>query len=282
MTALEQIDAAWDAFLQFKIEHAHALDMGAVIEMMEDEIYEKECELRFLVPQDVYRRYLELGSVGFRAEVEQQDADRIAAAEAEEDRRVELLRTALDVSVDLAGAGFPRSQIARVQSPPDPTFAEASEFIRAYLSARILEIQRDERFSDLVRGFELTTCPVSLMSVEQLTEIGTELQTLADEIAAASDDEQIRQEELDAASPTPFGTSTPPQPDRFAAHVEASRQGAIAAIEREEADLIDARRWVEAAETEMGRPLREMSAEELHQLHFHLMMFVLGIVGAEG
>ncbi|KAL9103377.1 MAG: hypothetical protein Q9187_009011 [Circinaria calcarea] len=255
--------------------------MSAVFEMMEDELDEAECELRFLVPQDIYRRYLELGSVDFRAEVEQRDADRIAAAQAEEERRIEVLSTAVEVGIDLAGAGFPRSQMVHVDSTPGPTFAEQSELIRAYLSERILEIQGDERFSDLIRGFVLTTCPVLLMDLEQLTQVGTALQTLADEIAASSDNEQIRQEELEAAlpgSPTPSHANSPPQREGGSwdsAEVEASRQRAIRVIELVMTAQNEVRRWVVATETWLGRPLREMSAEEVQELQVDLLAYVL-------
>ena len=286
LVALEQIDAAWEELYHLKAEHAFATDMGAIWEAMEDEIYEKEGELRFLIPQDIYRRYLELGANGFKEEIAQREADRLEAQEAEASRLTEVTTTAFSLSVDLAPTRSPRSQmIHRNQMFHGRSIEEQTENLRVYLAERILEIQRDadECFSDLIRGFVLTTSPILLMDLEQLNAVGTALRALIGEIgppwqqetsspeAPSSPGEQLRQE-LDAAvlsSPASSSSdSASQQQEGFwdAAQVEAARQTAIGVI----VDMAQHDQGVQVRvllmERILGTRLSDMSAEEVQEL----------------
>lgn len=185
LKALEQIGAAWEELYLLKAEYAFATGIDAIFKTMEDKIYEREGELRFLIPQDIYRRYLELGANGFKEEIVRRETDRLEAEEAEASQLTEVTTTAFSLSVDLAPIRSPRSQmIHRSHIFHGGNIEELIENLRVYLAERILEIQRDanERFSDLIRGFVLTTSPILLMDLEQLNAVGTALRALIEEI----------------------------------------------------------------------------------------------------
>ena len=298
LKALEQIDAAREELYYITAEHAYATDMGAILEAMEDEIYEREGELRFLIPQDTYRRYLELGASGFREEILQREADRLEAEEAEASRLVEVTIIAYELSIDLAPTRSPRSRMIHRAHMLHQSAEEQVENLRVYLSERILEIQReaDERFSDLIIGFVLTTSPILLMDLEQLNSVGTALRALMEEIgppwqeeifspeAPSSPDEQLRQE-LHATVPSPpassFSESTSTQSSQIwndqeveAARqevwndpqVEAARQRSIEHIRNAAQHDGGVQMTLALMELTFGIGLHEMSAEEVQEV----------------